>query len=666
MNEENIMIYRVIMKNFKSNFKNYILFFACNTIAITELFIFLGINDVILRAVTDVTVAMTFKWDFMIAAGLVTIIAVAMMVFSMKYYMQLRAKDYSFFVVLGMKNKTSYLLLFTEYMLGCIVSFVIGVLMGNIVLFGIQKKLADMAPGLIQVSRVSGTVYKNICILSFCIMIGVFAILLVWMDGKNLSALMVKGDVKEKRPVSKWWFLLSLLGIGVIVFAVHEYQRGEWGYIYSHIELPIGMFIVLAFGGGIVLEWVKSKRKFYLRNILKLNQLDSRYQNSLLIIGMLLFIHFFALTYINVEISSALPLTVPRESYPYDVVWMAQGKDHHFCEDLAEKYQGEITEYPMIRITTWYENEHIGISESTYQKMTGKSFNLKDREIVVGVEDTGYKKEELVTKQIEEGTYDYLHLGKYIPEMEISNLMLSQIEEHEEYHYDVKKVFTQNVLGKYGQDDYYENLIVFSDKYFEEQWKEIAENSEEPSVLELFTFPKENRENAWKELRNQADKEGVEVYQNANSGKARISICFGTDEFLQNQKMNTIFKVSSKLFILISLFFSAVFIMAIKVLFDLPFYQRKYEFLNRMGMRKREKRKNLRSEIQSIFNIALGSGVVLVIIYVWTVVDLYKQNGQNLNDGFWKYWMIIMGVYLIVYQAIQSLFVRYMNWRVEE
>lgn len=658
------MIYKVIYKNFKSNFKNYILFFACNMFAVTELFLFLGINDVILRSVTDATIAMTFKMDFMIATGLVTVIAIAMMVFSMKYYMKLRAKDYSFFIVIGMKKKTSYFLLLTEYLLGCIASFVIGLLLGNLALFGIQKILSDMNPGMIQISSVSGVIYRNICYLSFGIMAGVFIILLVWMDGKDLSMLMGKSEVKEKRPVSKIWLLVSLLGVGVIVFAIHEYERGNWGYIYSHVEWPVGMFIVLAFGGGIVLDWIKHRRKFYLRNVLRINQLDSRYQNNLLIIGMLLFIHFFALTYINVEVSSVLPITVPHENYPYDAVWMAQEKDSEYCEKLAEKYGGEVKELPMFRVTTYYEHQEIGVSETVYQKMTGKSLGLKGREIAVGVEDKQYQKEENVTTQ--DHDYEYLHVGKYSQEIEMFKMLPSKLETHKEYQYHVKQIFTQNVLGKYGQDDYNENVVVFSDEYFEEQYKKVAENREEPSVLNLFTFPEEHRQSAWKELKNHADKESVEVFQSDNPGISRISVCYGTDAFLQDQKMNTIFKVSSKLFILVSLFFSGIFIMAVKILSDLPFYQRKYEFLNVMGMRKRSKIKNLQSEIQNIFNIALGSGVVMAFIYVWTVADLCKKSGQNLNPGFWKYWSMIMLAYLMVYWLVQKIFVWYMSRRLEE
>lgn len=53
------MFYHIIMKNFKSNLKNYILFFVSNILAIAELFAFWGLNDVVKKAVKDGVTAAT-------------------------------------------------------------------------------------------------------------------------------------------------------------------------------------------------------------------------------------------------------------------------------------------------------------------------------------------------------------------------------------------------------------------------------------------------------------------------------------------------------------------------------------------------------------------------------------------------------------------------------
>lgn len=57
------MFYHIIMKNFKSNLKNYILFFVSNILAIAELFAFWGLNDVVKKAVKDGVTAATLTFS---------------------------------------------------------------------------------------------------------------------------------------------------------------------------------------------------------------------------------------------------------------------------------------------------------------------------------------------------------------------------------------------------------------------------------------------------------------------------------------------------------------------------------------------------------------------------------------------------------------------------
>ena len=44
----------------------------------------------------------------------------------------------------------------------------------------------------------------------------------------------------------------------------------------------------------------------------------------------------------------------------------------------------------------FYSQEEIGISESTYKELTGKAYGLSGKEIVIGIEDQNYQREEKV------------------------------------------------------------------------------------------------------------------------------------------------------------------------------------------------------------------------------------------------------------------------------
>lgn len=111
------------------------------------------------------------------------------------------------------------------------------------------------------------------------------------MDGRNLSSLMMKEEIKEKRPVSSKWLLFTVLGIVFIILAIKQYKPGTWGYYFAHIYFLIGGILIITFSGAFILEQAK-KEPFYFRYALKINQLDSKYQSNILIILMLFVIHF--------------------------------------------------------------------------------------------------------------------------------------------------------------------------------------------------------------------------------------------------------------------------------------------------------------------------------------------------------------------------------------
>ena len=135
------MLTKIIYKNFRSNLKNYILFFLSNIVAIMELFVFYGIRSIIKNSITDKVTAEALKTDFQIAVGIIAVITLMLMFYAMKCYIKLRIKDYSMFLILGMKKKAVSLLLLFEYCIGCVISLILGIGTGRILLYIIQRLL---------------------------------------------------------------------------------------------------------------------------------------------------------------------------------------------------------------------------------------------------------------------------------------------------------------------------------------------------------------------------------------------------------------------------------------------------------------------------------------------------------------------------------------------
>ena len=61
------MLTKIIYKNFRSNLKNYILFFLSNIVAIMELFVFRGLKEIVLQIVKDTETSFLFRIYFTMA-----------------------------------------------------------------------------------------------------------------------------------------------------------------------------------------------------------------------------------------------------------------------------------------------------------------------------------------------------------------------------------------------------------------------------------------------------------------------------------------------------------------------------------------------------------------------------------------------------------------------
>lgn len=64
-----------------------------------------------------------------------------------------------------------------------------------------------------------------------------------------------------------------------------------------------------------------------------------------------------------------------------------------------------------------------------------------------------------------------MFVGNYDPEFNM--VMLKNTEEGKPYHYELTKAFTQSLIGQYSLDQYHENMVIFSDEFFEERWQEV-------------------------------------------------------------------------------------------------------------------------------------------------------------------------------------------------
>lgn len=651
------MLTKIIYKNFRSNLKNYILFFLSNIVAIMELFVFYGIRSIIKSSITDKVTAEALKTDFQIAVGIIAVITLMLMFYAMKCYIKLRIKDYSMFLVLGMKKKAVSLLLLFEYCIGCVISLILGIGVGRILLYIIQRLLVKYYPRYIQMHALGYQIYKNVCLASILIMVLVFVILLIWLDRRSLGMLMAEDKQNEKRPASYMWIILAVIGNVLMIVGIILYCGSDTQYLYAHGGLLMGLILAVVFGLALFLNLLKKCKNFYYRHMLDLNQLYSRYLNHMIILVLLIVVHFFSLSYLVVQMAELLPLDQYRSQYPYDVIWITEKDNKGYAKKLASTYNGTVTEVPMIRVSTYYGANHIGISEKTYRKLSkSQALNLKENQIAVRIENSDAKQEDIKDSAYWE-VYSTLYAGKYFGKQDSDTLI--DVKENEDIHFNIQSICTQTIVGKYSTDGWHENIIVFSDEYFNKQWNAISLKNDNASELELFTFPTTRREPVCQKLKQYNQKSSYH-----KMGKLQNNL-YITDQYLNGQKMRALFSMSSKIFLIIASILSGFFIMSLKTLTEFPALQKRFEFFKCMGMRENQLKWNTFFEIKILGRIAESVSLVTGILYVGAFIHKQKLAG-GISNVFFKYWIILVVSYILLNEIIQEIFARYILRKLKE
>ena len=649
------MLTKIIYKNFRSNLKNYILFFLSNIVAIMELFVFYGIRSIIKNSITDKVTAEALKTDFQIAVGIIAVITLMLMFYAMKCYIKLRIKDYSMFLILGMKKKAVSLLLLFEYCIGCVISLILGIGVGRILLYIIQRLLVKYYPRYIQMHALGYQIYKNVCLASILIMVLVFVILLIWLDRRSLGMLMAEDKQNEKRPASYMWIILAVIGNVLMIVGIILYCGSDTQYLYAHGGLLMGLILAVVFGLALFLNLLKKCKNFYYRHMLDLNQLYSRYLNHMIILVLLIVVHFFSLSYLVVQTAELLPLDQYRSQYPYDVIWITEKDNKGYAKKLASTYNGTVTEVPMIRVSTYYGANHIGISEKTYRKLSkSQALNLKENQIAVRIENSDAKQEDIKDSAYWE-VYSTLYAGKYFGKQDSDTL----IDVKEDIHFNIQSICTQTIVGKYSTDGWHENIIVFSDEYFNKQWNAISLKNDNASELELFTFPTTRREPVCQKLKQYNQKSSYH-----EMGKLQNNL-YITDQYLNGQKMRALFSMSSKIFLIIASILSGFFIMSLKTLTEFPALQKRFEFFKCMGMRENQLKWNTFFEIKILGRIAESVSLVTGILYVGAFIHKQKLAG-GISNVFFKYWIILVVSYILLNEIIQEIFARYILRKLKE
>ena len=175
------MLKRVILKNFRYNLRNYLLFFLSNTLAVSLTLVFWGLKNNLGNHIEDKATNYIMSSDFFIAVIMLSAVSVVLTVYAVRNYVRVRVRDYSMLMLLGIRKKMFQTIIFAEYGLGWLLSVAAGFLCGSLIYYLYQELLYGLEPDMIEKSMIGFREYLLTFIVSLAIVVVVVMVTLTIM-----------------------------------------------------------------------------------------------------------------------------------------------------------------------------------------------------------------------------------------------------------------------------------------------------------------------------------------------------------------------------------------------------------------------------------------------------------------------------------------------------
>lgn len=639
------MIYKVIVKNFKSNFRNYLLFFFSEILSVSMIFAILSVKDILWSWSGDGLLGDYLLKYVILAVSVIVIINVVLMLFSVRYYAKTRLKDYVLFLLLGMRKKMILCAIIIEISLGWLGSVILGMSAGHVIATLFKHIVArfysdSVYSAAITVKTYGYTFIISAIIISFAIIVSCIAI-----EEKGISSFLSSSDLKERRNYGKFQIIGSVAGFGLFVVSIICFGRPSYEGFNSSGEVSLigcaaAIFLILIFGGNAFLECIKKKTHLYYKKILEINQFYHHFNSNLMLVFLLFAIQMFSLGDLIVQVTDNIPVAPYDQWYPYDYVWFARTEDEEFAKKLAAKYDGKEVAVPVVRVTIFYGEQHFGISQEIYERITGNIVSLDEKEVVFVTQ--GRVQETAAMEQYYKSDKEVypIHIGKRTDKLEIE--IHPEAFDKFSTDYVVKEIRREPVFGYFGAG-WSDHVYIFSNDFFKESWQSISKDKEEPNSLILMNIPKENQMKFSRELEQYVKNYGI-----ANESKfGREKILYESPMIKDQKKAENILKITINVFVMMLLYVGSIFIMGMKSSSDLSLFKRKYEFLNSMGMHRKELKKGVGKELLTVLNLPLALSYICSFIFMVRLFIVREMGVADIIIFMKSYGMIAIGYLLL-------------------
>lgn len=617
------LFYEAVWKNFRKNLKDYAMLFVCNALVFLVVFAGFGLQQVIREGDVSLQIGYPVGAGKILLNSLAELGAVGlfMLVLLLLYYLKRRIPEYGIFSTLGIRRRTMYFCMGAELILGGGLSLLAGGVFGGVLVEILKRRLGEsqdwFSPWIILASM---GVISLFYVTTFFVTHDLFT-------GLRMGSSADLGAVGEKMPKKFHMFFM----VGGILFAAGALREYSFNVNYEYIDLVVaaflGIYAVLRHG---MAKFIETQRKNggYLNRIFKQHSFYHKSKSAAWYMLGLCILQSCILGLFSVQFFSTFLVEDGEGLSPYELVCLAHegGEDAEFIKRLSEREGTEVITYPMVRVignraeqpgrfdTARVNSQNIGISESTYH-------DLKKRQ------NPGYQKKNLGFDKDGAGIYIVHQQDKstkarpidYLPGEYYVGTVYSYSAGFDEWgDNELAEPFrtageeTSALIGIMCQGER-ENIVVFSDTYFEKAREDVMELDDTgPTELVLVNTAGEGLEGLKAEL-----KDFKERHRMDEKYDARVKSYYLKDDaqkrFYAELNMK---RVMAEL--LIPLFFLAcVLLVKIKLMTERRANERRAEFLSCMGMRRKERCAILRVELRVYYIVMLVISAAVSAALVW-------------------------------------------------
>lgn len=639
------LLYKVLLKNFKSSWGSFVQFFSSTMIAVAMVFAAFSIQYMLKgfynREGGD---ALHEGMGGMIMSSITVIgvLTMFLMMFSQQNYIRNRMKDYTVFKIVGIQSRTINFMMVVEYIGSFLGSVVAGLLLGNVAVLIFRQILIRNYPQNIKLPYPAASVYLAAVGVSAVIFLLSYIITQEYYVEVEMVKSLQMGIRKEKMSSrsGNWLMIIGLILAwrSLIIYA----GRGTGELWYFLATFLLGVYLMVKNVGMKILIRLRERREYYYRNLLSLNQFYYRFQSNAKSMLFLFILQFLLLFYLPVQIFTMFPMKL-EEEYPYDYMMYCGEEQLDYVQELSQKYQAKYIALPAVKLNVakgsahpmdytkiWNQGENIGLSESSYLKLQGENSterHLKGKEIEVVFQES---------KAQEAHPLDWTNL-KDQPAIRLGPARNYDVFSEKNIFSEAYPLVSQKRqidIGVFGHG-MHENIVVFSDAYFQE--------INEGNMLVLIRVPKEYAVEVNAGLTKFA-KDNLPVH----AFNRQIKSLYSKTEEIETRRSENFLKIAIDIFFFLAFVFSNFFVAYQKLCSDIPYLKRKYEMLNCVGMGLNEQKKLLGKEISAFWMLPLI--LALFLGAVFTGVTLHMRF-YTMSE--WRTYLKLAVPYTILFFAVQ-------------